>query len=116
MKLLVALMVFMFVAQPVPAGFCDLDLSGAADPHASMQHDQEANASSHDCCQPADADDPGQGCSDMPCGTCTAGFQAVSFATTLAAWLPTARESILSDGQISPSHSSPPFRPPTLIS
>lgn len=116
MKVLVALLVFMIAAQPVQAGFCGLDLSGAADPHASMQHGQGLDASSHDCCQPADADDPDQGCSDMPCGTCTAGVQAAAFAAHLAVQLLTFRETVLSEGQVTPSHSYPPFRPPNFIS
>lgn len=116
MKLLAALLMFMIAAQPVQAGFCDLGLSGAADPHAAMQHGQGSDASGHDCCQPADAANPDRGCSDMPCGTCTAGVQAVAFAAPVAAHLPAFREVVLSDGQITPSHSSPPYRPPTYIS
>jgi hypothetical protein len=119
MKLLAALLVFMIAAQPVQAGFCDLDLSGDADPHAAMQHGSESNGSGHECCQNAGSGpdgDSGSNCSDLPCGFCIAGVQAIPPAASVAAMLPTQRETVLSDGQIAPSHTSPPFRPPIFIS
>jgi len=68
MKLLAALLVFMIAAQPVQAGFCDLDLSDGAEPHTGMVHDAAMASSDHDCCQSPDTED-GRVCSDMAqCG------------------------------------------------
>lgn len=119
MKLLVALLVLMLAAQPVQAGFCDVDLSGGDDPHAAMQHGQWPGKSAHDCCPGGDSgpdSNTESGCADMPCGFCTAGVPAIPLAASLGSPQPTERDTVLSDGQISPSHTSPPFRPPIIVS
>jgi hypothetical protein len=119
MKLLVAMLVLMIAAQPVQAGFCDMDLSGDSTSHADMQHRMDAENSAHDCCQSSHVgSDPGRdnGCSDMPCGTCVAGVQAISPAASLPALAPVGVYIDLHEGVITPSHSSPPFRPPIFIS
>jgi hypothetical protein len=119
MKLLAAMLVFMLAAQPLQAGFCDMDLSGGSASHAAMQHGMDAENSAHDCCQspPAGSDpDRDSGCSDMPCGTCVAGVQAVPPAAALPALAPVGVYIDLYEGVVTPSHSSPPFRPPIFIS
>lgn len=119
MKLLVAMLVLMIAAQPVQAGFCDMERSGDSGSHASMQHGMDAENSAHDCCQlPRVGSDPGRdsGCSDMPCGTCVAGVLAIPPAASLPALAPVGALINLYEGVITPSHSSPPFRPPIFIS
>jgi len=111
MKLLTALLVFMIAAQPVQAGFCGMGSSGDSGPHAAMQHDQEPQPAGHDCCQTPDSDGD-QNCSEMPCGSCATGLQAVPLAAQLVAIRPVTQHFSLGEGWVSPSHTSPPFRPP----
>lgn len=115
MKLLAAMLVLMIAAQPVQAGFCDMDLSGDSSSHAGMQHGMDTDSSAHDCCQSPDRDRD-MGCSDMPCGTCVAGVLAIPPASSLPALTPVGALINLYEGVITPSHSSPPFRPPIFIS
>ena len=132
MKLLATILVFLLAVPPVQGGFCDMggmDTANGADPHASMHHGADANGSGNDraghdttrhaCCAPGaqgGQPDTGSDCSDMPCGSCSLGVQAVTFAAPLAMPLPTTHHTILSEDLLSPSHSSPPYRPPTRIS
>lgn len=115
MKMLVAMLVLMIAAQPVQAGLCDMDLSGDPTSHAGMQQRMDADSSAHDCCQSPDRDRD-MGCADMPCGTCVAGVQAIPAAASLPALAPVGVYIDLHEGVITPSHSSPPFRPPIFIS
>ena len=123
MKLLVALLVLMIAAQPVQAGFCYMDLSGGPGDHAGMNHGSDAGEAAHGCCQSPAGDSgstsgPGTetGCSDMPCGTCVASVAAIPPARCLAALAPVGAHVQLGAGLVTPSHASPPFRPPILIS
>jgi hypothetical protein len=119
MKFLAAILILMIAAQPVQAGFCDMDPSGGSDVHAGMQHGDAARGDEHGCCQPADAGsdtDSDTDCADMPCGTCAAGVLAVLSAPALAAPLPDGAYSDFGDGRITPSHAAPPYRPPSFIS
>lgn len=135
MKLLAAILVFLLAIPPVQGGFCDMggmDTGDSAGPHASMHHGADADGSGpdrarddgagHACCAPAGQSgksgqpDGGSGCADMPCGSCSLGVQAVPFATPLAMPLPASRLAVLKEGCLSPSHASPPFRPPATIS
>jgi hypothetical protein len=62
------ILVLLIAAQPMPAGFCDMQSSGDAPQpakmqhagmphagmqHAGMQHDPTADGASHDCCAAA---------------------------------------------------------------
>jgi hypothetical protein len=116
MKLLAALLVFMIAAQPVQAGFCDLDLSDGAEPHTGMVHDAAMASSDHDCCQSPDTED-GRVCSDMAqCGPCATAIPAV-LPIQMVLFAPVGNYRCwLDDGALTPSHSAPPFRPPKTIS
>lgn len=118
MKFLAAIMVFMIVAQPAQAGFCDMMQSGGqADmDHAAMHHGDGGGAAGQDCCAPDDGNSHSD-CDNMAqCGSCTAGL-AMIVTTYGQPAAPLAMQPVLqSDGCIAPSHSAPPFRPPTHIS
>ena len=119
MKLLAALLVFMIAAQPVQAGFCDTEPSGSSNAHAGMQHGGAPEHGAHDCCQSPGADsesDGGADCSDMRCGSCVAGAQAIPPAAALPTPAPSMPLERLGTDGICPSHASPPFRPPIHIS
>lgn len=117
MKLLAVILVFMIAAQPVQAGFCDMMQSdGHADMHAGMKHDSGGGASGHDCCEPGDGGQ-GSGCDNMvQCGSCTAGLAAIAMLESQAVAPLATHLKLLGDSCISPSHSAPPFRPPTYTS
>jgi hypothetical protein len=123
MKILVAILVFLIAAQPVGAGFCDMDASGGSPGQAAMTHhgatqgmDQHGG---HDCCDTGRGDDtrtaPGCG-HDMNCGSCVTGMSAVlAFHEPLAARLPAYRP-VPTQSQLFTRHTAPPFRPPISVS
>jgi hypothetical protein len=129
--MLSVMLVMLIAAQPVQAGFCDMQPSGGATQafsmqhtgmqHAGMQHDGMPSepghdSNSHDCCLSANPEsDPGCAGLDQ-CGSCTAGLAAVP-ALSRACALPAASDRVLPvAGQLAPSHAAPPYRPPSIIS
>ena len=116
MKFLAAFLMFMIAAQPVQAGFCDMDLHGDATAQAGQQHHPGDSSGDHGCCDPADSDN-GTTCSDrMHCGSCAGTVAALPAGPVLTAPPDLARPSPLNGGIITPSHASPPYRPPIDIS
>jgi DNA-binding transcriptional LysR family regulator len=122
MKLLAAILVFMITAQPVQAGFCDMQPSGDSAAHAGMQHGgmqhdtQEDGRQGHDCCAPAD-EDGSRDCDNMvQCGTCSVATAAVAVEPAIAPVPEWALRSYLNGSGVPPSHASPPYRPPIFIS
>lgn len=116
MKFLSALLVLMIAAQPVQAGFCDMELHGDATATAGQQHHPGEPAGDHSCCDPADGDD-GTTCSDrLHCGSCAGTVAAVAAGPSVAAPPDRATPWPLSGEGITPSHARPPYRPPIAIS
>jgi hypothetical protein len=123
MKLLAIIMVFMIAAQPLGAGFCDMEASDGTADHAGMLHHgsgQEMDSpGSHDCCDPDrdGASEPASDCSySMDCGFCASGVTALTPVPYLAdarlpGYRPAAKSGIRVTRQI-----SPPFRPPISAS
>lgn len=106
----------MIAAQPVQAGFCDMDLSGSGADTAPPQHHQDGGADEHGCCEPPETEED-QCCGDrLDCGFCSSGVSAAPGVGTT----PVVPESpilpMLNGGGIAPSHSAPPYRPPIDIS
>ena len=128
MKFLAAMMVFMMLAQPAQAGVCAMmqpggqadmnraDMHHAGMHHADMHHKGDGGTAGHDCCAPDDGD-RNSNCDNMAqCGSCTAGLAMIATMHGQAAAPIAPQHVLLSDGCIAPSHSVPPFRPPTDIS
>lgn len=134
MKFLAAILVFMIAAQPVQAGFCDMQPSGDSSFHADMQHAgtheshmQHAGtqhhgskpAAAHDCCAPVapgDSEPGGQCGNHMACGFCAAGLSAIAaFAPALAVWN-TGDRPVMTEGRVVTGHAAPPYRPPIDLS
>jgi hypothetical protein len=122
MKLLAAILVFMIAAQPVRAGFCDMQPSGDSAAHGSMQHggmqhDMPGEGHpAHDCCAPA-GEDGGENCDSMvQCGACSVAAAAVFALPAIGPVPDLAFRSGLNDSDVPPSHASPPYRPPIHIS
>ena len=116
MKFVSALLVLMIAAQPVQAGFCDMESGGDTAAQAGQQHHPGESSGDHGCCDPTDSDS-GTTCSDrMHCGFCAGTAAALPMGPVLAAPPDWATPLPLSGGIIAPSHASPPYRPPIAIS
>jgi len=107
MRLLTLLLILAISAQPLQAGFCDMDSSQEA-----AHHMEQSEGADHDCC---DSDEPEsqQTCDgQLHCGYCSVSVSALPKIPKINAdWVNLYTPS-LSSGLILPSHSSPPFRPP----
>lgn len=116
MKLLAAILVFLIAAQPVQAGFCDMDMQGNPDAAQEQQHHSESESDRHGCCDPSEGEE-GLPCSDkMHCGSCSTSVAAIPIAAVPAAAPGWTTPAPLNSGVIAPSHTSPPYRPPIIIS
>jgi hypothetical protein len=128
--MLSVILVLMIAAQPVQAGFCDMEPSDgtpryahtehagmqhAGMQHAGMQDDGGQGAASHDCCTADPESTPSCDPLDQ-CGSCTTGLAAVPALNGPNAMPPYSHRVLLTPGQVAPSHASPPYRPPTSIS
>lgn len=119
--MLSVILVLMIAAQPVQAGFCDMEPSGGAPQpmgmqHEGMQHETGHDGASHDCCAAA-SPESGPGCDTFDqCGSCMAGTAAVPTLNTPYAVPAFGSRALLATDQVLPSHASPPYRPPTTIS
>ena len=107
MRVLILFIALAISAQPLLAGFCDMETNQAT-PH-QMEH---ADDGGHDCCD-SDPDESQQGCdSEMQCGSCGATLSTLPDILKIAAVWEGQYSPGLSFGLVLPSHSSPPFRPP----
>lgn len=107
MKFLVSILVLALSAQPLAAGYCDMD-SAQESPH----HSEQANDMDHDCCGSDDSgsQEPCEG--QDHCGSCYVNSPALQQNLRfVSAWVGHHYQG-LDSGMILPSHSSPPFRPP----
>lgn len=107
MKWVLALLVLAMNMQPLAAEACDVAASGQATHHAQMEHDAHDN-----CCDP-DAMPGGEACEHASAcgyGSVISAVPVQRFKATDAQALSFERD--LADGQLTPGHSAPPFRPP----
>jgi hypothetical protein len=109
MKFLILILVLAISAQPLQAGFCDMDMEKSQKTSHHMEHyDHDA----HDFCV---SDDTGlqKGCdNETNCGFCSASVSALPSMIKINATLVHHYSQTLSSCVVLPSHSSPPFRPP----
>ena len=113
MKFLAAFLVLMIAAQPVQAGFCDMDVGGDS-PAAAGQHHSDGASDGHACCDKND-DSDGPSCSDrMHCGSCATGVAALLPATLPASLPELGSPAPFAGGVIAPAHAAPPYRPPII--
>jgi len=109
MKFLILILVLAISAQPLQAGFCDMDMEKSQESSHHMDHSDQKG---HDCCD-KDNTDSQEGCdSDMNCGPC---YVSVSALPGLVKVNPAWGQHYFPDlasGVALLSHSSPPFRPP----
>ena len=115
MKFLILILVLAISAQPLQAGFCDMDMEKNQEiSHNMDQMDQmdHTDHGDHDCCDSGDIDSQESCDSEMKCGVCSANVTALpSMIKFNSAWVH--QYSLdLSSGFILTSQSSPLFRPP----
>jgi hypothetical protein len=108
MKTLILILVLTMSAQPLQAGACDMDMSQESSHHSGQTED-----SGHDCCETGDPESPQQDCDgNMHCGFCNANLPALQALLKVSSPWPHPQVQSLDSGEVLPSHSSPPFRPP----
>jgi hypothetical protein len=111
MRLLALILALAISAQPLQAGFCDMDMGKGQETGHYMD---DAADTGHDCCDTDDADlQQEQGCDGMAhCAPCFLSTPVLPVMTRLQlAWTPQHAESAWLDPVLA-NHSSPPFRPP----
>ena len=119
MKILIFILVLAISAQPLQAGFCDMDLEkNQKTSHHMTDSDQEdsdqeiSDQDRHDCCD-SDQADSQDGCDgQMNCGFCFASVPALpGMIRHNPVW---ANHYFMdySSAAVLPSHSTPLFRPP----
>jgi hypothetical protein len=114
MKLLAATLVFMIAAQPVQAGFCDMEMDSDAAAGPGQHHPEKAS-DDHGCCDPSDGDDRLPCSERMHCGSCSTGVAAIPIAVVPATAPEWTAPPVMNAGVLAPSHASPPYRPPIVI-
>mgnify|MGYP001824843074 CR=1 FL=1 len=106
MKYLILILALLLVLPPAQAGPCGT---------AQGQVSSEAVESGHDCCPGDEAEkaDEAPACEGQAhCGACIAGCAAIAATSTgISSW-PRDYTCYLSAANLSPSHDTPPFRPP----
>jgi len=109
MKFFLLILILAISAQPLQAGFCDMDMEKSQE---TSHYLEQSGHDGHDCCDSVDTDSQ-EGCnSEMNCGFCSASVSALPGMLKIDAILVHQYSQILSAGVVLPSHSSPPFRPP----
>ena len=107
MKFLTLLLVLVISAQPLQAGFCDMDLG-----QNTSHHPEQADDTDHGCCDTDDSESLQDCDGKMHCGFCSANASALPDTLKVKATWVNYYSPGLSSGVVLPSHSSPPFRPP----
>jgi len=111
MKTLLLIIAVFFYAQPLQAGYCDMDSGQPAPMH--LEHDIDGGADSdHDCCDGADSPDPRECSHAIQCAPCLSGVFSFQSSTQPANPLRDSQVPARIVGALSPSHSAPLFRPP----
>ena len=110
MKTLILILVLAISAQPLQAGVCDMETNQEAAHYLKQM--ENAGDDRPDCCDSERANSQ-QGCDQqMYCGFCSAGVSTKSdLHGVTVIWLTLYAQDITS-GEIKPSNSHPPFRPP----
>jgi hypothetical protein len=110
MRTLALILILAVVAQPLQAGYCDMD---AGQDQASAAHHMDGETDGHGCCDPGSSGSGATCKDDMNCRLCTAGVLVLpEFPRFDATPWPRPHLVALGDSRILPSHASPPYRPP----
>ena len=108
------ILVLAISAQPLQAGFCDMDMEKNQETSHHMDHSgmDHSDHEGYKCCD-SDESDSSTGCdSNMNCGPCFVSVSMISNLTKFSAEYTHQYTPRLSSGVVLPSHNTPPFRPP----
>jgi len=114
-KFLTLLLALAVACLPLQAFACKMDPRQAMD-HSTidMSHMDHGDGAGSNCCDPHHATAPGDCAWFMHCGSCVANASLVSPIPPAAfVNFPVIAVTVAS-GEITPSHSSPPYHPPTI--
>jgi len=118
MKFLAAMVALFIAAQPLQAAFCPMEGQASGVPAAQhgMSHHSDKAVGSHDCCKQK-APERDHDCSNgNHCGACAPGSAAeLPRMATVQPPESSYRFAAVESG-LTPSHSTPPFRPPIFNS
>ena len=114
MKLWILILALAISAQPLQAGFCDMQAEKNQEASHQMDHSgmDDSNEQNHNCCE-SDEPESSTGCdSGMNCCPCFVSVSVISNLPHVSAVFTHQYTPDLSSGGIFPSHTAPPFRPP----
>jgi hypothetical protein len=107
MRILILALVLLMNIQPAAADVCDMQAGAQGSHHAA------ADDGDQDQCCPDDPEVPRQGCDHAShCGSCSAALYLTTPKPTAATTWAGSYGRDMAGGLLTPSHSSPPFRPP----
>ena len=114
-KFLTLLLTLAVACLPLQAFACTMDQAEPMD-HSAMDMGQmdHGSGSGTSCCDPEDAASSGDCAGFEHCGSCTAGTSINSPLPQLAVMCLHTNAVDNGSGEITPSHASPPYHPPTL--
>lgn len=118
-KFLILLLALAVACLPLQAFACNMDPGQAMDhssmhtSHMDMSHMDHGDGAGSNCCDPQRAAAPGDCAWFMHCGSCVATTSLISPIPQAAFLNLPMLPVIIASGEIAPSHSSPPYHPPT---
>ena len=114
-KFLTLLLALAIACLPLQAFACNMKQGQAMDhPSMDMSHMDHGDGAGSNCCDAQHATVPG-GCAwFMHCGSCVATTSLISSVPQAAFLNLPMIAVIIASGEIAPSHSSPPYHPPTI--
>jgi len=114
-KILTLLLALAVACLPLQAFACNMGQGEQMD-HSAVHMSQmdHPDATGSNCCDPEDADSSGDCAGFEHCGSCTAGTSINSPLPQLAVICLQTSAVDSGSGEITPSHASPPYHPPTI--
>ena len=111
MRILTLILILAISAQPLQAGFCAMDMEQGQSSEMEMPTGMD-HSDDHACCDPQDSDSDDACENGSHCGFCTAVTPLMPTVVRVADLWTCAHGFASEGGDLLPSHSSPPFRPP----
>jgi len=114
MKLWILILVLAISAQPLQAGFCDMEMEKNQETSHQVDHSEmdHSDSESHKCCDSDESDSPAGCDSTMNCGPCFVSVSMIANLTKFSSVLTYQHTLSLYSGVVLSSHTAPPFRPP----
>lgn len=111
MRILTLILILAISTQPLQAGFCAVDMQQGQPSGTQMPMDMD-HSDDHGCCDTQNSDSDESCENGSHCGFCTAAAPLIPSSVRIGAHWVYAYDFDAANGNLLPSHSSPPFRPP----